>query len=862
MLTAQLGITRQGCIAASATERECDRGTNDASTRRVWWSVCSVAQHQEESAVADRDKSKAVDVIAQVHARPFPPPRDFSSLAIRDLLDAREAYHVHLSNMPSVVGTAIGRYRLHQDDWYAKHPPSVPRPDDFKRITEARTFENTVVRPWSWPSLLIMVNKWLRPGERGHQTIPKRLYLSDGRVVPTCVILAPPDEDPLPATTTLNYGSELLGGGYACTRTAQGITRTGTIGCLVQREGTFYALTNRHVAGPDGGKVYSRVRGEQLEIGASDQRSANRVKMSEIYREWPGDHTFINIDAGLVHLKDITRWTSQVFGIGEIGEPFDATPNTLTLDIIGCPLRAFGGSSGVLEGEIQALFVRYKSLGGFDYVSDLLIGRRKPSEYSKEHQDRRKPYKPNVATQAGDSGTLWFYDPPNAPPQDVPTSEVLPPEPPPDRGERARRLRPIAMQWGGQRIRYDNKDGRQTVTHALGTFISTVTSVLDVEIVRGYGTGHDEYWGKIGHFSIGWKACDVVAEFGSAKLAALMQANQANIGFDDETLSQGENFRLGRGEFVPLADVPDYVWIRRPNEPTQHFADIDIYDINGGATMLTKCMEDPKQISAKVWQTFFRGFAEQGVGPGEGSLPFRVWQLWQAMVDALKTRDAIRFVTAAGVLAHYVGDASQPMHCSYLHHGDGPTKTVSGRKYPVAHESQEYVDYKETPPAKIHSLYEAQMFEVEPDAILAKVNGELENVNPLVAALRLNDPIESGWQAAAATVRLMHEAQRRLSPREIINADDADLGPKARAQRLWANQNIKRETPTLLALGSVLLAKLWHSAWVAGDGEGIQQGEIVTFEEQQLRDLYYDHGVLVALSLEEMVADGTFEPPP
>ena len=56
---------------------------------------------------------------------------------------------------------------------------------------------------------------------------------------------------------------------------------------------------------------------------------------------------------------------------------FDATSQTVTLDLIGCPVRAFGASSGVAEGEIRALFFRYQSLGGFDYATDLLIGPRR-----------------------------------------------------------------------------------------------------------------------------------------------------------------------------------------------------------------------------------------------------------------------------------------------------------------------------------------------------------------------------------------------------------------------------------------------------------------------------------------------------
>jgi hypothetical protein len=80
----------------------------------------------------------------------------------------------------------------------------------------------------------------------------------------------------------------------------------------------------------------------------------------------------LTLDAGLVRIDNFEDWTSQVFGIGEIGPPFNATEQTTTLDLIGCPVRAFGGSSGVIEGEIQALFYRYESLGGYDYTTDVL----------------------------------------------------------------------------------------------------------------------------------------------------------------------------------------------------------------------------------------------------------------------------------------------------------------------------------------------------------------------------------------------------------------------------------------------------------------------------------------------------------
>jgi len=43
--------------------------------------------------------------------------------------------------------------------------------------------------------------------------------------------------------------------------------------------------------------------------------------------------------------------------------------------------------------------------------------------------------------------------------------------------------------------------------------------------VREWSIGHDEYWGKIGHFAIGWKTCDVV----TGNLGNLMNADRKTV---------------------------------------------------------------------------------------------------------------------------------------------------------------------------------------------------------------------------------------------------------------------------------------------------------------------------------------------
>jgi hypothetical protein len=784
--------------------------------------------------------------------RVFPPRRDYASLSMKDLLDAREAYHVYLSTVENVVATAIGRYLIHQDDWYADHPPDRPRPKGFPRVTAARTLANSVIRPWSWPAVLVFVKNWESRAALGDNAIPRTLYLPDGRMAPTCVIEAAPDESLPPPARGPFHTSSLLGGGYSCLRTHQGEQSLGSFACLVRKGGSYYALTNRHVAGGDGEIVRAFIRDEYERIGKTSNIAVDRQPMSTIFPAWSGSHLVLTLDAGLIRIDDINDWTSQAFGIGEIGEVFNATEQSVTLDLIGCPVRAFGGATGVSEGEIRALFFRYESLGGDELATDVLIGPRRNDDCGKI----KNPSIEHPITHPGDSGTLWFYDPPSkhhpGAEGDATFDDSVTPIA--EHGLHARRLRPVAMQWGGQRVRLP--DGTASA-YALGTFLSSVCRSLDVEVIRNWSLGHDEYWGKIGHFAIGWKACDRL----SGPLSDLMQTNQARIGYNNDTLEQGSAFRVGRKGFVPLSDVPDYVWVvakgTRPYEGIQHFADIDIYDIAGGPSLLKRCVADPQSVAASVWKDYFDGFAAKGVGPEEGVLPFRVWQIWEAMVNFLKKdHDVLRFVAAAGVLAHYVGDASQPLHCSYLHHGIPPMKKVNGRNYPLPRDSEEFKQFKTSREAKIHGIYEETMLEVDPATALAGVDKALKGAGPKIT-------VKSGHDAAVAVIKLMNDAQTRLAPKTIINADDPEAGPKARAAALWKNATIRNATMTSLADSVRVLAVLWTAAWKAGGGDSMAKSKLKKFGEGELDAVYRkDRTFLPSLSLDAMAKSGQFEPGP
>jgi hypothetical protein len=106
----------------------------------------------------------------------------------------------------------------------------------------------------------------------------------------------------------------------------------------------------------------------------------------------------------------------------------------------------------------------------------------------------------------------------------------------------------------------------------------------------------------------------------------------------------------------------------------------------------------------------------------------------------------------------------------------------------------------------------------------------------------------------------MDGVRRRLPPETIIDADVPEEGPKTRARHLWEIDEIREATIQSLAESSFLLARLWASAWVVGGGDSLPDADIRTFTEQELEDLYRQQDFARALSLQQMVDRGSFEP--
>ncbi|HEV8629030.1 MAG TPA: S1/P1 Nuclease, partial [Thermoanaerobaculia bacterium] len=575
----------------------------------------------------------------------------FNSLSLLDLLRARDQFHAHLLHKANVVGTAIGRYLIRKSDPYPK--PGGPQQETAVKRTPpkpkpARTLESSEVRDYSWPAILVFVSEWAQDADFGvgvqqdhppSDYIPKTIYLEDGQAVPVCVVLAPRVTEAPPPLDSVRFPDRQISGGYPVIASVQGGEHIASLGCLVTDGHKLFAITSAHVAGEPGEKLATRRRDKLTPLGVTAGKRLTKLPFEKVYESWPGRHIWVNVDVGLIEIEDQKGWSPSVFGIGTLGPLADLSVENLSLNLIGCPVRAYGCGGGAMHGRIAALFYRYRSVGGFEYVADFLIGSR----------DARP-----LTTRPGDSGAVWVID-----------SDVV-----------AYDRSPIAIQWGG--TVFDS--GPTGLPFALATNLSTVCRELDLEIVRSTRYASFDYWGAVGHYTIGALACDQV---GDANLRTLLHANRIRISFAPETIGVDVNDVTVPG-YVPLADVPDKVWKktkstaapygRRGPENPNHYADMDFP--NPAGKTLDDITQQSGDLDVDVWIDYYRSVGWNKVSQ-RGLAPFRIWQIYKAMVEYVTHQDVARYVAAAGVLAHYVGDLAQPLHSSYLTDGD-PFKNPDG----------------------------------------------------------------------------------------------------------------------------------------------------------------------------------------
>jgi hypothetical protein len=730
--------------------------------------------------------------------------QDYSKLSLADLITARDQFHLHLMQKANVVGTAVGLYLIRKTDPYPqkKRPLRTgERSDAGTAPKPARTLGNSEVRNYSWPAVLVFVSKWEHKtqfggGRRYSPTdfVPEAIYLPDGRTVPICVVEAPLVTSlPTPFDPdNLDSGGEFLQPGDAIIAEVQGEQHVATIGCLLSDGHKTYALTNRHVAGACGEPLYAFRDGQKILVGTSSEKQIGRIPFQRIYENWAGKQVYLNVDVGLVELDNKTQWSPAVRRIGELGPLADIGPHNLSLNAIDCAVQACGSSGGVIEGRIAALFFRYKAVGGFEYIADYLIG-----------SSSEKP----LNIQPGNSGMVWSIK----------------------SNESDQRPMPLAVQWGGSVFDSDS----QKLPFALASNLSTICRLLEVEVVRSWELAGFEYWGPVGHYTVGWLACNQITD---PALRKLMLANQKYIGMyygkNPPNLSVPSNFKQ-------LADVPDTVWksARGNNEKCTHYADLD-YSKNGGPN-LDQLTPNVASLKPQTWRDYYDSINWKTVNK-RGLLPFRVWQFYKNLVAFVKAKKVDEFVTAAGILAHYVGDACQTLHSSYLTDGD-PFRNPDGSP------SNKELGLGKGYAGGLHTAYESDMILGKKADLWSGLTSILGN-GPHGMTL-----ITGGREAGFATVELMRRTQAMLSPKKMVEVY-GDLGrnpPSSVATAaLW--KKFGAGTQTAIADGCRTLAMIWDSAWKEGGGANISSTKLVARDPNDMSGHYSKPDFLTSVPLDEI----------
>ena len=627
---------------------------------------------------------------------------------MKDLVEARDQFHYHLMNKKNVVATAIGLYRIRKDEPW----PKDSRLKNYKHNSR-RTLFNSEIRDYSWPCVYVFASSWEYETKLAEadasDIVPRTLYLADGRSVPVCVIEAIQQDvsEDLEIGRSLRAPRNLLGPGTPIiNEDGQGMARMATAGALVRDGERYYVLTNRHAVGETGTVMRALQGHREPEIGVTAAKGLTREEFAKVYPSFASRNQRLLMDVGLIEIDNVFAWKTDIPGIAPVGPVLDLYDNSFSLKLISMKVVGQAAVSGPLRGEIHALFYRYKAIGGWEYVSDFLIGpetygRHVPSLKAQEEAEKRNPKKNiSLPVHHGDSGTVLYIEHPLE--EDPKTQEAT-----------RKIYYPFGLLWGKEEF-FD--DGKVTGhPYALATSLSTALDKLDLDFVRDINLDQEYVWGWVGHYIIGRDLGVATDLLTSTNLQALVRINIDLLAIQPNMATENDPKVMPKGstkaQFVPLADVPDNVWKSNVNfsmvtdddgkkkrqqgpgsrgrdDNPNHFADLDlVYEKH--KTFLDLNDEDPDTyLNPDAWVAYFDAMKPKyeewaklmktpftGVKAHWGALPFRVHQLFDCMVDAAKNGKPDMFLLAGGTMIHYVGDACQPLHASYLSQGD-PDKVL------------------------------------------------------------------------------------------------------------------------------------------------------------------------------------------
>jgi len=264
-------------------------------------------------------------------------------------------------------------------------------------------------------------------------------------------------------------------------------------------------------------------------------------------------------------------------------------------------------------------------------------------------------------------------------------------------------------------------------------------------------------WGDKGHLMINRLALDTAA----SRLPAFMSAARDQIVYNGV---EPDRWRMeGPTSAMNVAQAPD------------HFFDSELWGVIG--TIEPDRYAFLEKLAARKVELVKIGYLPYAIHENYGKLvnAFRFWRNAKTPQDRESARANAVYV--AGVLGHYVGDASQPMHMS-IHYNGWSENSPNPKNY--------------TKDRGLHSRYEVGYVNAAVDA-----SGVRPRIKPPQRLAAVWDSIKQHLTQGYAELEPMYELEKtgEFNPEQ----------PRAKGTEFIATQ---------LARAATMLGNLWYTDWL------------------------------------------------
>lgn len=249
-------------------------------------------------------------------------------------------------------------------------------------------------------------------------------------------------------------------------------------------------------------------------------------------------------------------------------------------------------------------------------------------------------------------------------------------------------------------------------------------------------------------------------------------------------------FEANREELARLSNVPDKEWKADPElkyRSAWHFLDIDLFDYGYPFDKFPRDREEAEKL-----------YEEHG--KEAGYLPWTIEDFYNDLVEAMREGDRAAIIENAGLISHFAGDATMPLHSTRNYNGQ-----YSGNLYyRVEWNAPEYID------KGVHQRFELGLIR----EYLAKYTDEtMASQRDLVHIDAVLDHafdviVDSKWHVDHIVYF------DKVIGQELGLTGDLESFKSKRAEfYAMLDRHVGWLAKERLEKGAVLLASLWYSAW-------------------------------------------------